>query len=80
MRRRSPPRPNSLESQRSGLGLGRRANLANYVNKILRGAKPGDIPIAQPTKYDFEINLKTAKALSLTISPSLLLRANEVIQ
>ena len=54
--------------------------MAVFVDKILRGAKPGDLPIEQPTKYDFVINLKTAKALGLAISPSLLLRADEVIQ
>ena len=54
--------------------------LAVFVDKILSGAKPGDLPIEQPTKYDFVINLKTAKALGLKISPSLLLRADEVIQ
>jgi putative ABC transport system substrate-binding protein len=87
LRHRLPSISAITEDVEAGILMSYGANLsdqwrraATYVDRILKGAKPGDLPVEEPTKFEMVINLKTAKALGLTIPPSILARADQVIE
>jgi putative ABC transport system substrate-binding protein len=73
-------RDGGLLSYGPGGGVDTLRRAATYVDRILRGAKPGDLPVQFPTKFEMAVNLKTAKSLGLTVPQSILLRADEVIE
>jgi putative ABC transport system substrate-binding protein len=75
----SSVRDGGLLSYRGGSGVDLHRRAASYVDRILRGEKPGDLPVQLPTKYEMVVNRKTATALGLTVPPSIMLRAGEVI-